>query len=213
MLPEPSRRRIVAAGFAHLADPRHLCSAVHPRGAAFGLAPRSRRNDGQLEVRVAGGEQERVEARFLLSQRHAAGRSRGIHRQRLVERRRRRRAGRDAASMRPSRAANSSGVKPLCDLALTSAPAAIERAHDVGVPLGGGPHQRRLLPRTARRRSRSRRARAAASTTSATPVRAAVISAVSPSGCAVLGSAPALSSSSTSAALPPAQASESGRTP
>ena len=55
--------------------------------------------------------------------------------------------------------------------------------------------------------------RAAPSPTPSLPVRAAVISAVSPPGSAAFGSAPASSNSSTIAPLPFVQASESGVTP
>ena len=52
-----------------------------------------------------------------------------------------------------------------------------------------------------------------ATTTSTLPLRAAVISAVSPSGNALFGSAPALIRSSTTGAPPRSQASSSGVTP
>ena len=77
-----------------------------------------------------------------------------------------------------------------------------QRANHVGVILGRRPHQRGLAEPAlagvdvgAARRQQRR-------TVSTLPVRAAVISTVSPSGVAVLASAPALSSMRTIAALP-----------
>ena len=70
------------------------------------------------------------------------------------------------------------------------------------MPFGGRPHQRGLAAPAFPSRSRRRHARGAPSPRRSLPVRAAVISAVSPSGSAVFGSAPAFSSRSIIAALP-----------
>ena len=101
-------------------------------------------------------------------------------------------------------------MKPPFERALTSAPGLDQRLDHVGVVLGSRPHQRGL---TAQRLLRvdvgavgqqrlDRRD---------SPVRAAVISAVSPSGSAVFGSAPAVSSRSMMAALPLMHASDERR--
>ena len=88
-----------------------------------------------------------------------------------------------------------------------------QRLHDRGVALGRRPHQRRLpAPVVLGVDTRAVR-RAAPSPPASLPVRAAVISGVSPPGSAAFGSAPAFSSSSTIAPLPFVQASESGVTP
>ena len=61
---------------------------------------------------------------------------------RLVRRRRRVRAARAPPRCCPARTANSSGVNPPFERALTSAPASTSARDDVGVVLGRRPHQR-----------------------------------------------------------------------
>ena len=95
MLPEPSRRRVVAAGDAGLADPRHLMQRgpALRGGVRIGAAVEQPR--GELVVRVRRGEQERVEADLVgvAAERPAAGAGAGL-------------------APRPSPAANRSGSLP-----------------------------------------------------------------------------------------------------
>ena len=87
-----------------------------------------------------------------------------------------------------------------------------ERLHDRDVPFAGRPHESGLAARAFPGVDVGAARDQHAFTTPAIPVRAAVISAVSPSDIVVFGSAPASSSVSTSAALPLTHAIERGVT-
>ena len=203
-LPEPS-----GAGSSSpppgLADPGHVCSAVKPERWSFGSAPRpaGRR---QLEVAVLDGQDQ------------GGGPARGA-----LRRRRAVRAGCMASltsapafsrtattSVRPSRTAKSRGVNP-DERRVEVGPRREERLDDLGVALGRRPHQGRLpapLLRVHVGPAGEQRLHGIE-----LPGARGGHQGVSPPGRAAFGSAPASSSSSTIAALPFVQASESGVTP
>ena len=114
--------------------------------------------------------------------------------------------------MCPWRTANSSGVQPFSERELTSAP------YDsiVGISRecpSAAAHMSAVCPRHVSAALTSAPRLSSNSTSSCEPVRAAVISAVSPSAAVVFGSAPASSNCSAITALPLMEASEMGRTP
>ena len=203
MLPEPCGGGSLLPASPIFRTHDTWCSAVHPRGAALGLAPRSRR--------YAASSKWALPAASRNASRFASRCSRATPPAVSAELTASDSSSRDpesssvpTASLCPSRAANSSGVKPFLERASTSAPAATSARIDVVVAFGGGPHQRRLLRARLSRAFDLRAARASsASTASTLPDRAAGISTVSPSDCCVFGSAPASSSNATIAAWPP----------
>ena len=88
-----------------------------------------------------------------------------------------------------------------------------QQAHDVGVTLRGGPHQRRLAARALAGVDVGAAARAAPAPTPTVRCAAATISAVSPEGSITFGFAPAFNSSVTIAGPASLQATRSGVTP
>jgi hypothetical protein len=116
------------------------------------------------------------------------------------------------ASIRPSRTANSSGVKPAVDLAETSAPASINFRAAAPWPSAAA-HISAVCPRHPSRALTSAPWASSASTAPTTPERAAIIKGVSPSGEGVLGFAPAFRRRSIMVTLPLRQARDSGVTP
>ena len=116
---------------------------------------------------------------------------------RFVDVRSARRAGHAAASSCPPRTANRNGVNAsLFRARVDSAPASISALAAAALFSAGRPHERGLPLPCFPWRSDRRRAPAAPARRRRSPLRAAVISAVSPSGDAVFGSAPADSSRS-----------------
>ena len=79
------RRRIVAAGFAHFPDPRREVKRGPSTRCRIRVGAPVQEVRRQLEMSVAGGQQEGVEVRLALLARHATGRFHRAHRERLVE--------------------------------------------------------------------------------------------------------------------------------
>ena len=210
MLPEPSGGGIVVAdaGLAHGGD-----RVEHRVAGQVGVRIRARveQRRGQLEVRVRDRQQQRRRA----GGRQPAAIAAPACRRRESSRSRRRRpsAARGRRRCRPSRTANSSGVKPDGTARVKSAPASMSACTTVGValrpPPTSAPSARAARPCA----STVRRARAA-------PSRRASVRCAPPSSAASRRRAAARSrrrrpssSSSTIAPLPFVQASESGVTP
>ena len=87
----------------------------------------------------------------------------------------------------PLHGGTNAGVGPLRVCALTDAPASSRSVHGRRVILADRDHQRRLLELRLARVHAARRARGAARSAAGAPVRAAVISAVSPAGSTRVG--------------------------
>ena len=117
-----------------------------------------------------------------------------------------------AASVRPARMANRNGVKPPFERTFTSAPAST-RARTTSVLFSAAAHISALWPRSGSFALTSAPRASRARTAATRPVRAAVISAVSPSGSVVFTSAPEASRRSMMAALPLIAAAMIGVTP
>ena len=211
-LPEPSGGGSLLPTSPIFRTHETMCSAVHPRGAAFGLAPRSRKNDASSKCALLAASRNALRLASACPCATPPADLPGIHRQRLVERRAaiEQRAGRlDASFARGEQQRREAGLRPRLDVGAGRDERRERRRRDprrppTSVPSGAATarprsHWRRAPPAS----SPSRRRRCAPP--SSAPFRRPA--------CSVLGSAPAFSSSSMSAALPLRHASESGRTP
>ena len=206
-------RRVVAAGDAGLAHPRHLMEGGVALRRGVGIRAAIEQPCGELVVRVARGEQERVRARLARpSAFRVRSSARRAHRQRVVHawRRRQQRLHRgDAAVTRGEQQRREAPARTRC----TSAPAAT-RARDHGrMAFGRRPHQRRLpAPALLGVRIRAVREQRLHGVHLA-GARGHHQARSRPSGDAALASAPASISSAITAALPLTDASHSGVAP
>ncbi len=202
---EIEARQLVA-----MLGPRQV-EAARPAAHARDLVQRGPAVDGGVRIRAV-----RRAARSRLRSSGSARRARACSCRRAAWRSDRRPPRATPSSRRPRRRAprNASAVNsPVASRASRSAPALINAATAGAVVLGGRPHERGLPAARFRRVRRRRRPQSDASIVATSPVRAAVISNVSPSANTALGSAPASSSARIIAASPFSAARYDGRTP